>query len=181
MLYRGLAMEYGWVAEVQRLGWHVFVRWEFWVQLWWVWCCKSTSFRIITWFWSVLQSFTSIPLSELLPDSPNPGILLHPPSDSSILLPLRPGDFNVDGFPDFLFIISDDTKSSESTQVKILENTPCAKGVIGCKKGTKRGWRLGHGKGWYDLEEITDAVGASWLDLDEDVCVFSWEKECDIG
>ncbi|OWT41807.1 hypothetical protein C362_00168 [Cryptococcus neoformans Bt1] len=113
-------------------------------------------------------SFTSIPLSELLPDSLNPGILLHPPSDSSILLPLRPGDFNVDGFPDFLFIISDDTKSSESTQVKILENTPCAKGVIGCKKGTKRGWRLGHGKGWYDLEEITDAVGASWLDLDED-------------
>lgn len=87
----------------------------------------------------------------------------------------------MDGFPDFLFVTSDDTKSSKSTQVNILENVPCAKEVIGCNKGVRRGWRLGHGKGWYDLEGITDAVGASWLDLDEDVRVFSWEKECGIG
>lgn len=87
----------------------------------------------------------------------------------------------MDGFPDFLFVTSNGTKSSRSTQVKILENVPCAKGIIGCKKGVKRGWRLGHGKGWDALEGITDAVGASWLDLDEDVCVFSWEEECDIG
>ncbi|WVN88253.1 uncharacterized protein L203_103454 [Cryptococcus depauperatus CBS 7841] len=107
--------------------------------------------------------FVSIPLASLTSDS-DARILLHVPSTPSIPLPLTPGDFNLDGFPDLLFIIS----LSGSTTVKVLESVLCTKGVVGCAKNTKRGWRFGGGNGWRGLNEIRDAVTASWLDFDED-------------
>ncbi|WVQ82354.1 hypothetical protein IAT38_004482 [Cryptococcus sp. DSM 104549] len=119
--------------------------------------------------------FETIPLATLFPTDPSPGLLLHPPSITSIPLPLRPGDYNVDGFPDLLLVVSNSTASSgvfgktSGTQVKVLESVPCGKGVVGCgAKGVKRGWRVGAGKEWEALEEIGDAVGASWLDLGDD-------------
>lgn len=94
--------------------------------------------------------------------------MLTVPGQSDIPLPIRPGDFDVDGFPDLLITISDGKKSL----VKVLGNVPCGKGVIGCGDFSakySRGFQVLGGKGWEALEAIEDAVGASWIDLDDDV------------
>ncbi|TYJ56963.1 hypothetical protein B9479_002242 [Cryptococcus floricola] len=109
-------------------------------------------------------NFISVPIASLSQSTSKLGLLLHAPGKPSLPSPLRPGDYNVDGFPDLLFVMSTD----KGTQVQILESIACGKNVAGCGKGIARGWRLGSGKDWEDLEEIEDAIGASWLDLDED-------------
>nr|XP_019007302.1 uncharacterized protein I203_00900 [Kwoniella mangroviensis CBS 8507]OCF70763.1 hypothetical protein I203_00900 [Kwoniella mangroviensis CBS 8507] len=124
--------------------------------------------------------FTSTPLSTLLSaeedvNSPS-GFLLHPPNQPDIPLPLRPGDYNVDGFPDLLLTVHTSIKGGngilgdkEVNQVKILVNTPCGKNIPGCSvKGTKRGFKVGSGKSWAALDGIYDAEGASWIDVDDD-------------
>jgi integrin alpha FG-GAP repeat containing protein 1 len=58
---------------------------------------------------------------------------------------------------------------SAGHQVKVLENVPCHLGIGGCDGTEGRGWKLGSGPGWEALEEITDASGASWIDIDDDV------------
>lgn len=47
----------------------------------------------------------------------------------------------------------------------------CAKHVAGCDAAGKgrRGLRASGGRGWEVLDEISDAVGASWIDIDDDV------------
>ncbi|WVR07022.1 hypothetical protein IAU60_004061 [Kwoniella sp. DSM 27419] len=128
--------------------------------------------------------FTSIPLTDILPSSGDvePGILVHVPHHKHIPLPLRPGDFNVDGFPDLLLVVHNSTAvpangmfggdRQAGNQVKVLVNTPCGKGVAGCDVGKghkgRRGFVLGHGKGWDALGDIWDVEGASWLDIDDD-------------
>lgn len=106
-------------------------------------------------------------LDQLFPDQ-HLQLLLSVPGRSDIPLPVRPGDFDVDGFPDLLLTVSDGHKS----MVKVLRNVPCSKGVLGCGNTwgrNGRGFVPAGGKGWAALEEITDAVGASWIDLDDDV------------
>lgn len=128
------------------------------------------------------QYFTSIPFSSIFDGfSGSHDLLVHPPGQSTIPLPLRAGDYNVDGYPDLLLTISNTTAAPGGgpfggrrggTQVRVLENVPCKSGVAGCDTGTaKRGLRVGSGKGWEVLDEIWDAQGASWLDLDDDVSV----------
>ena len=102
--------------------------------------------------------------------------MLNVPQSPSVPLPLRAGDFNLDGFPDLLLTISNETASphgvfgsSQGSQVRILENVPCAKGIAGCNGKTGRGFRAGGGKGWGVLDDIWDAQGASWIDIDDDV------------
>lgn len=110
-------------------------------------------------------TFLSVPLEELFPKQ-NVELLLSVPGQSHIPLPLRPGDFDVDGFPDLLAIV----KTDKGHQVKILKNVPCGKGVAGCAGQPKgsRGLIVGQGKGYEALEAVTDAEGASWIDLDDD-------------
>jgi integrin alpha FG-GAP repeat containing protein 1 len=83
---------------------------------------------------------------------------------------LRPGDFDLDGYPDLLVPIRD--RDTKETTVHILHNVPCGK-AAGCIKDRKsqyqRGFEVGRGKGWQALEDIKDATGASWIDLDDDV------------
>jgi integrin alpha FG-GAP repeat containing protein 1 len=47
---------------------------------------------------------------------------------------------------------------------------PCGKGIAGCTEhgGGRRGWTVVQ-KGAESLSEITDARGAAFLDMDEDV------------
>ncbi len=128
------------------------------------------------------QYFSSIPMSSLFPTSSSDiQFLLHPPSTPSIPLPLRPGDFDIDGFPDLLLTVTNSSISTSSggifgssrgqgTQVRILENVPCKKGIAGCdaRGRGRRGLRVGSGKGWQVLNEIRDVEGASWIDIDDD-------------
>lgn len=122
----------------------------------------------------------SVPLASILPSSGDPQLLLHVPGNPSIPLPLRPGDYNLDGFPDLLFTIHNSTAAPGSGllpnsrkaghQVRILENAPCSKNTPGCEKSKGgRAFEVGQGKGWEVLDSIWDASGASWLDIDDDV------------
>lgn len=125
------------------------------------------------------EYFTSIPVSSLL--STDAQLLLYPPATPSIPFPLRPGDFDIDGFTDLLITIANSTAAgppggifgtarSPGTQVRVLENVPCRKGVSGCdERGRgRRGLRVGVGKGWEALDEIWDVTGASWMDIGDD-------------
>ncbi|KAK8864374.1 hypothetical protein IAR55_001622 [Kwoniella newhampshirensis] len=127
--------------------------------------------------------FVSVPLASILPDGSDgtAGLQLHLPESPNIPFPLRPGDFDIDGFPDLLVIVANSTAAPpaggifgairhDGTQVKVLQNVPCRKGVAGCEGGGKgtRGFRIGSGKGWEALDAIWDANGASWIDLDDD-------------
>jgi integrin alpha FG-GAP repeat containing protein 1 len=122
------------------------------------------------------QSLLTIPLSSILTTSGDPQLLLHVPGEPNIPLPLRPGDFNVDGFPDLLLTIHNSTAApgvitrKAGHQVRVLENVPCGNGVAGCEgRRTGRGFEVGRGSGWEVLDDIWDASGASWLDVDDDV------------
>jgi len=90
------------------------------------------------------------------------------PGTRDIPLYIRPGDFDVDGFPDLLVTVRD--SKSKDIGVKILRNVGCGK-AAGCVKGRKnqRGFVAGGGKGWQALDAIKDATGAAWIDLDDDV------------
>ncbi|KAL7421858.1 hypothetical protein Q5752_003629 [Cryptotrichosporon argae] len=129
--------------------------------------------------------FVSIPLLSIITDKySSADLLLSVPNAPEIPLPLRPGDYDVDGFPDLLVTISNSTAAPSGsvfgggrrtgTQPKVLRNVACGKGVAGCdvKKSNgpkgKRGLKAGEGKGWEALDEIWDASGASWIDVDDD-------------
>ncbi|OCF36855.1 hypothetical protein I316_01452 [Kwoniella heveanensis BCC8398] len=133
------------------------------------------------------SDFSSIQLTALLPselETEDVSLLLHVPHNKHIPLPLRAGDFNVDGFPDLLLVVHNATAVPPSggvfgnerrpgNQLKVLVNSPCSgKGVVGCDKGSsgkgKRGFKVGKGQGWDAMEELWDAEGASWMDIDDD-------------
>jgi integrin alpha FG-GAP repeat containing protein 1 len=107
----------------------------------------------------------------------DPQLLLHVPGEPKIPLPLRPGDFNIDGFPDLLLTIYNSTAApggitgrKAGHQVRVLENVPCANSVSGCEgRKNGRGFKVGSGAGWEVLNDIWDVSGASWLDVDDDV------------
>lgn len=138
----------------------------------------DASRHLVMWLRADEQHFTSIPFSTLFAHTQtDPDLLLHAPGDTTVQLPIRPGDFNVDGFPDLLMTISNATAVSHSgmfggskgTQVRVLENVGCRKGVPGCTGAQKRGFRVAGGQGWEALDLVVDATGASWVDLDDDV------------
>jgi integrin alpha FG-GAP repeat containing protein 1 len=101
----------------------------------------------------------SVPISDLLQDNPRLHVLDTSFSPSQPILP-RPGDANLDGFPDLLLITEG--------HVRLLLSVPCARGVPGCSAaGARRGWREMR-KGVDALSSITDARVAVFVDLDED-------------
>jgi integrin alpha FG-GAP repeat containing protein 1 len=131
------------------------------------------------------QSFTSIKLEDIF-DGTNTLQFAQPTTSSqetSIPIPLRIGDYNVDGFPDVLTLLVNATAKpapgglfggsrGEGVQVKLLESIPCGKKTKGCdnKVATKRrSFRVVKGKEVAALETIWDARSVSWLDIDEDV------------
>ena len=108
------------------------------------------------------SNLQTVSLSAIFGSSPD--MLLHVPDQPLIQLPIRPGDYNIDGFPDLLFVTS-----QSGTRASLVESVPCDKGIAGCNGSEKRGWKVGKGKGWGILDEMTDVTGASWVDIDDDV------------
>lgn len=102
---------------------------------------------------------------------------MHAPALPHVLLPLRPGDFDIDGFPDLLMtVLRPSAKSNggvfgskEGTQATILRNVPCRSGLPGCSEGQERTFAAGQGRGWESLDMVWDVTGASWIDVDNDV------------
>jgi len=85
-----------------------------------------------------------------------------------IPLPLKLGDANLDGFPDFLAIIGSPSKHDRTP--KLFLSVECGTaGAVGCSGGKgRRGWTQVK-KGVESLDAIKDARGVAFLDLDEDV------------
>jgi integrin alpha FG-GAP repeat containing protein 1 len=82
---------------------------------------------------------------------------------------VRAGDVDLDGFPDLLFIRADGTKprNREYTPT-LLMNVACGeKNAVGCEKGGRRAWKIVK-KGADALENIKDARGVAFIDVDED-------------
>lgn len=101
----------------------------------------------------------SAPLRDLLQGDARLHVLDTSFSPAQPILP-RPGDANLDGFPDLLLITEG--------RVRLLLSVACARGVPGCSvEGARRGWRE-MSKGVDALSSITDARVAVFVDLDED-------------
>ncbi|KAH9979777.1 hypothetical protein BJV77DRAFT_1048772 [Russula vinacea] len=104
-------------------------------------------------------NYVSVPISDLLEGDPKLHVLDTSFSPSQPILP-RPGDANLDGFPDLLLVAEG--------RVHLLLSVPCGRGVPGCSvEGARRGWREMR-KGVDTLSSITDARVAVFVDLDED-------------
>ncbi|KAL1405541.1 hypothetical protein Q8F55_009179 [Vanrija albida] len=108
---------------------------------------------------------TSFNVADLFPDDTGVELMVAAPGNRNIQIPIRAGDFDVDGFPDLLITVRNGTSHRK---VKVLKNVPCGKGVFGCPTKSGRGFVVAGGKGWEALEAITDSTGASWIDLDDD-------------
>ena len=101
----------------------------------------------------------SVPISDLLQGNPKLHVLDTSFSPAQPILP-RPGDANLDGFPDLLLIVDG--------HVRLLLSVPCGRSVPGCSvAGARRGWREMR-KGVDVLSGIMDARVAVFVDLDED-------------
>lgn len=115
----------------------------------------------------VLQLFSRFPLSSLYPSSSL--LVLDTTFSPPIPLSLKLGDANLDGFPDIIAI----TGSGNDRVPGLVFSVPCAKDVAGCSaSGTgRRGWSVAK-DGAEPLNRIKDARVVSFIDLDEDVCVW---------
>jgi len=89
-----------------------------------------------------------------------------------IPLGLKPGDADLDGFPDLLAIVVDNHGDVHTPRV--LWNIACSPGVPGCGAEGKgrRGFKVASGDAIELLEGMEDVRGVGWVDLDEDVCCF---------
>ncbi|KII89322.1 hypothetical protein PLICRDRAFT_109686 [Plicaturopsis crispa FD-325 SS-3] len=112
------------------------------------------------------DAFIRIPLSSILSSKGDPTslLVLDTTYNPSLPIPLKLGDANLDGFPDLLAILV--SSGGQTRTPKLLFSVPCAGGVVGCPG--RRGWAVAEKKGTEALETITDARGASFLDMDED-------------
>ncbi|KAG5636137.1 hypothetical protein H0H81_009019, partial [Sphagnurus paluster] len=110
------------------------------------------------------QLFVRFPLSALYPDSPSL-LALDTTYSPPLLVSLKLGDANLDGFPDFLIILG----SGKERFPSLVLSVPCAPGVVGCPSNGagRRGWEVAK-KGVESLTTIRDARAVSFLDLDED-------------
>jgi hypothetical protein len=97
---------------------------------------------------------------------------------------LRLGDFNIDGYPDILALVVNNTAAppdggifgggrSPGIQVKILQNAPCHKKDSACQNGKhhakRRQIRTVVEPGIEALDRIWDARNAAWFDVGDDV------------
>lgn len=109
--------------------------------------------------------FVRFQVSALFPDVSTPSLLVQDTTSSpSIPVAIKLGDANLDGFPDMLLVVS----TSQGRTPKMVYSVPCARGIIGCDANGKRGWQAVK-KGVESLEEVKDARGISFVDMDEDV------------
>ena len=143
--------------------------------------CKGNEYLLLLIYWrSYFKVLTTVSISALFSSSEgsSPSLLvLDTTTTPPIPIPVKVGDANMDGFPDLLFITSSAPHGgflgigSKTEQIpRLAFSVPCSKGVAGCDTygNGHRGFsvlQIGAEK----LTSITDARGASFLDLDEDV------------
>ncbi|KDR81920.1 hypothetical protein GALMADRAFT_240232 [Galerina marginata CBS 339.88] len=110
------------------------------------------------------HAFVKFPVSSIFPSTPSL-LVLDTTYDPSIPIPLKLGDANLDGFPDFLAI----TVSGKDHIPNLVYSAPCSAGVPGCAKDGSghRSWSLAT-KGVEALQAIKDARSLSFMDMDED-------------
>ncbi|PPQ97975.1 hypothetical protein CVT26_003124 [Gymnopilus dilepis] len=110
------------------------------------------------------HAFVKFPVSSLFP-STSSLLVLDTTYSPALPIPLKLGDANLDGFPDFLAI----TVSGSDNVPNLVYSVPCAPGVVGCAKdgSGSRGWRLAQ-KGVESLQAVKDARSLSFVDMDED-------------
>ncbi|KAL7415849.1 hypothetical protein BDY24DRAFT_380292 [Mrakia frigida] len=123
------------------------------------------------------DSFTSFPLSTLFPGSPNHNdnnlassslLLFDVSHEPSIPIPLRAGDYNLDGYPDLMIILA---TARGGTTVRLLQSEPCSSSSTKeCGKAAEKGRRRFREvqKGAEALKKMEDVRGASFMDVDED-------------
>lgn len=89
-------------------------------------------------------------------------------------VPLKVGDANQDGFPDILAIVASGTGSRRPRTPYLALSVPCEKGIAGCSSDGhgRRGWKVVR-KGTDPLKNVQDARSVAFLDMDEDVSIFS--------
>ncbi|KAF8655798.1 hypothetical protein AX16_002884 [Volvariella volvacea WC 439] len=112
------------------------------------------------------DAFVRFPFSTLFSNGQAASLLVQDTTYSPPLpIPIKLGDANLDGFPDFLFIAA----IGNDRTPNLAFSVPCAKGVAGCKAdgSGRRGWVLAR-KGAEMLQYVTDARSVSFLDMDED-------------
>jgi integrin alpha FG-GAP repeat containing protein 1 len=113
-----------------------------------------------------LQAFQQIPFSSILPESSDLLVFDTTFSPTPLPLPLRTGDFNLDGFPDLLFIRAL-SRNAEHTPT-LLMNVACGtSGSSKCEKGGRRAWKVVK-QGAEPFEKVKDARGVAFIDIDED-------------
>ncbi|RDB23975.1 T-cell immunomodulatory protein [Hypsizygus marmoreus] len=108
--------------------------------------------------------FSRFAVSLLYPDSPSL-LVFDTTYNPPLPIPLKLGDANLDGFPDFLAIIG----SGKDRVPSLVFSMPCAPGIVGCSSSGagRRGWQVAT-KGAESLAAIKDARALSFLDMDED-------------
>jgi len=116
-----------------------------------------------------LQAYSRFAVSSLFPE--NASLLVSDITyDPSIPLSVQLGDANLDGFLDFLAI----SASGDDRIPHLVYSVPCAPGVVGCNPSDgsgRRGWRVAN-IGTTSLENVKDARGVTFLDMDEDVSCY---------
>jgi integrin alpha FG-GAP repeat containing protein 1 len=110
-----------------------------------------------------LQTTTVLPLDQLIPDIRSPSLVMLDTTQTPALpLPLRIGDYNMDGYPDLLAVIA----HGGGTQAKLLESLPCRPHHKECATG--RTFRA-PAKGTAALDVVLDVRVATFFDVDDDV------------
>lgn len=98
-----------------------------------------------------------------MPDIRSPSLgMLDTTQTPALPLPLRIGDYNMDGYPDLLAVVT----HNSGTQAKLLESVPCGPHHKECSVG--RTFRAPT-KGTVALDAVLDVRVASFIDVDDDV------------
>lgn len=100
-----------------------------------------------------------IPIKTLIPNGKQSLKLFDTSLQPSIPIPLRIGDFNLDGFPDILGVIYNET--SQDSQAVLFENIPN-------NKSERTLSYLNNYSKFQSLNSINEVRMASFIDLDED-------------
>jgi integrin alpha FG-GAP repeat containing protein 1 len=115
-----------------------------------------------------LQNHQRISIASLLPSSTGLLVLDTSFGPSALPLPVRIGDVDLDGFPDLMLIRAGNGKYGAPATPTLLMNVACGeKDAVGCENGGRRAWKVVD-KGADPLEDIKDARGAAFIDVDED-------------
>ncbi|KAI0093714.1 hypothetical protein BDY19DRAFT_881949 [Irpex rosettiformis] len=118
-----------------------------------------------------------IPISTLFPSSSSNSasflLVLDTSQTPPVPIPIKLGDVNQDGFPDILAILASGTGSRSDKTPRLAFSVECrggkGKGMAGCGGNGrgKRGWDV-LTKGAEALNDVKDAWGVAFLDMDED-------------